>query len=159
VVFIGDGPVRELLERKVRARGAANVHFHPQVALAEMPRLLAAADALLVTLSAHPTFEDFVPSKLIDFMASGRPVILAAAGESARIVTEAGGGIAVAPEDPQALADAIHELRRDPAAAERRAVNARTAVRPLLRSEQAARLERVIFAAVADGSPDGAVGE
>jgi glycosyltransferase involved in cell wall biosynthesis len=158
VVFVGDGPVRELLERKARARGAANVHFHPQVALAEMPPLLAAADALLVTLSAHPTFEDFVPSKLIDFMASGRPLILAARGESARIVDEADGGITVAPEDPQALADAIHALRRDPAEAERLAGNARAAVRPLLRSEQAARLERVIFDAV-DGSPDGAAGE
>ena len=71
-------------------------------------------------------------------MAAGRPVILAARGESARIVTEAGGGIAVAPEDPQELADAIHELRRDPAATERLAGNARAAVRPLLRSEQAA---------------------
>jgi glycosyltransferase involved in cell wall biosynthesis len=145
VVFVGDGPVRDLLERKAHARGATNVHFHPQVPLAEMPRLLAAADALLVTLSAHPTFADFIPSKLIDFMATGRPVILAAQGESARIVTGAEGGVAVPPEDPRALAEAIHWLRRHPGEAARLAANARVAVRPLLRSEQAARLEDVLF--------------
>ena len=60
-------------------RGRANVAFHPQVPLAEIPPLLAASDALLVPLSAHPTFRDFVPSKLIDAMAVGRPVILSAA--------------------------------------------------------------------------------
>ena len=53
--------------------GAHNVAFHPQVPLAETPSLLAASDALLVPLSAHPTFRDFVPSKLIDAMAVAGP--------------------------------------------------------------------------------------
>jgi glycosyltransferase involved in cell wall biosynthesis len=153
IVFVGDGPVRNTLERKTVARGATNVRFHPQVPLVAMPRLLAAADALLVTLSAHPTFEDFIPSKLIDFMATGRPVIVAAQGESARIVSEADGGVTVAPEDPRALAEAIHRLRSDPAEAARLAANAREAVRPWLRSEQAALLEDVLFGVSPDGAP------
>ena len=43
---------------------------------------------------------------MVDFMATGRPVILSAAGEAARILERAGGGIVVAPEDAGALADA-----------------------------------------------------
>ncbi len=147
LVFLGDGPVRDQLIRKTQASGLHNVHFHPQVALADVPPFLAAADALLVTLSGHETFRDFVPSKLIDFMASGRPVVLAAAGESAALVEQADAGIVVPPEDPAALAAALKRLAADPEEAARLARNAREAVRPRLRSAQAARLEEILYAA------------
>src|SRR6185312_3639764 len=65
--FIGEGPLREHLVE--RARDLDNVSFGGQVPLDEIAPLLASSDALLVSLSAHPTFRDFVPSKLIDFMA------------------------------------------------------------------------------------------
>jgi hypothetical protein len=157
-VFVGDGPVREQLEHKAANLNLANVHFHPQVSLEDVPQFLAAADALLVTLSGHPTFENFMPSKLIDFMASGRPVILSAAGESVRLVTESDGGVVVPPEDPQALADAVRRLRERPAEGERLAKNARRFVRPRLRSEQSVQLERVLVevAAKPESSPDDA---
>jgi glycosyltransferase involved in cell wall biosynthesis len=154
VVFVGDGPIRDQLARKAEQSGATNVHFHPQVSLTEISPFLAAADALLVTLSAQPAFRDFMPSKLIDFMASGRPVILSAAGVSANLVNEADGGIVVPPEDPQALAEAVRALIDDPEEASRLARNGREFVRPRLRSTQSARLERVLLDVT---SPDGAV--
>jgi glycosyltransferase involved in cell wall biosynthesis len=147
IVFVGDGPVRDQLVRKAKAGGLRNVHFHPQVPLVEVPPLLAAADALLVTLSGNETFRDFVPSKLIDFMASGRPVVLAAAGEAAALVEDSGGGIVVPPEDPQALAAALDRLAADPEEGARLARNAREAARPRLRSAQAARLEEILLEA------------
>ena len=143
-VFVGEGPVREQLERQAMQLGMKNVHFHPQVPLGDVPRLLAAANALLVTLSAHPTFEDFVPSKLVDFMASGRPVILAAAGESVRLIEDSKGGLSVPPEDPRALANAVRHLADHPDEALAMAQNAREFVRPRLRSVQAQRLELVL---------------
>ena len=56
-----------------------------------MPReraaeLLRASDALLVSLSPDPVLESFVPSKLFDFCALGRPVLVAANGEPQRLV-------------------------------------------------------------------------
>ena len=84
--FVGDGPLRESLVEAAGRRGLTNVVFSPQVALEEMPPLLTASDALLVPLSSHPTFKTFVPSKMMDSMAAGRPVILSAAGEAARIL-------------------------------------------------------------------------
>src|SRR5207302_5574389 len=98
--FVGDGPMKEIVTGLAREKGLTNVHFHPQIALEKIPPVLAASDALLVPLSSHPTFEQFVPSKLVDFMAVGRPVILSAAGEARRILEQSGGGIAVPPEDP-----------------------------------------------------------
>jgi glycosyltransferase involved in cell wall biosynthesis len=143
--YVGDGPMKDIVLEQARELGLGNVHFHAQIPLEEITPVLAGSDALLVPLSAHPTFEGFVPSKLIDFMAVGRPVLLAAAGESARIVEESGGGIVVPPEDPAALAAAVRRLRDDPAAAKEMGERGRAFARTRLRSTQAARLESVLL--------------
>jgi colanic acid biosynthesis glycosyl transferase WcaI len=74
-----------------------------------------ATDASLVPLDAQPALRTFVPSKLFDCCAVGRPVILAAAGESQRLVTEARAGITVPPANADALAHAARRLQGDPA--------------------------------------------
>jgi colanic acid biosynthesis glycosyl transferase WcaI len=127
------------------------VRFEPQVPLEEILPVLAASDALLVPLSAHPTFQQFVPSKLIDFMAVGKPVVLSAAGEAARILDRAGGGIAVAPESPADLAAALRWLAEHPAEAAAMGLRGRRFAEHRLRSVQSARLERVLYDAV--GAP------
>ena len=51
------------------------------------------------------------PNKVYDYLAAGRPVILAA--EAANdVVHDAGAGITVPPDDPAALADAIRSCGR-----------------------------------------------
>jgi colanic acid biosynthesis glycosyl transferase WcaI len=127
-------------------RGLDNVSFHGQVALEEIPPLLSASDALLVSLSAHPTFRDFVPSKMIDFMAVGRPIVLAAAGESARLLEESGAGIAVAPESPEELAKAVRWLSEHPDEAADMGRHGQDYARERLRSSQAGLLEQVLLA-------------
>jgi glycosyltransferase involved in cell wall biosynthesis len=143
--FVGEGPVKDRLVRRARFRKLDNVVFHQQVPLEEVPGVLAGSDALLVPLSGHPTFKDFVPSKMVDYMAAGRPVILSAAGESARILERAGGGVAIPPEDPDALVAAVRRLARDGAAAGRMGERGREFARTRLRSEQAERLEQLLL--------------
>jgi glycosyltransferase involved in cell wall biosynthesis len=143
--FVGDGPVRDTLEAKARARQLDNVTFHEQVPMESIAPFLASSDALLVPLSGHETFADFVPSKLIDFMATGTPVILSARGEAECLVKRSGGGIAIAPEDPLALVDAARWLaeHRDEAAQMGERGRAFAATR--LRRRQAERLECVLL--------------
>ena len=148
--LVGDGPLKETLIQLAAESGAGNVDFHPQVPLTETPALLAASDALLVPLSAHPTFRDFVPSKLIDSMAVGRPVIVSATGESARILEEAGAGVVAAPEDPDDLARAVRWLREHPDEAAAMGRRGREYARSRLRSVQAARLEELLLDVVED---------
>jgi glycosyltransferase involved in cell wall biosynthesis len=143
--FVGDGPLRESLVRSARERGIDNVSFPGQVPLEEIPGFLSASDALLVSLSGHRTFHDFVPSKMIDFMATGRPIVLAAAGESARILNESGAGIAVEPEDAARIVDAVRWLAEHPSDAAEMGRRGREYARSRLRSHLAAQLERLLL--------------
>ena len=145
VAFIGDGPLKERLITAALTRGIDNVSFHPQVPLERVPAVLAASDALLVPLSAHPTFRQFVPSKMIDSMAAGKPVILSAAGEAVRLLELAGAGLAVPPEDPAALATAIDWLASHPSEAAEMGRHGRRFAEKRMRSTQAERLEQVLF--------------
>lgn len=143
--FIGEGPIKHLLLEQAREQNLRNVRFQPQVPLEAIRPLLAGSDALLVTLSAHPTFRQFVPSKLVDFMAVGRPVVLAAAGEAADVVTTAGAGLVVPPEDPAALAEAIRWLRDHPNEAAAMGARGREFAGTRLRSRHAAMLEETLL--------------
>jgi len=143
--LVGDGPMKERLLHTAAKLGVDNVRFVPQVPLEDVPPLLAASDALLVTLSGHSTFEDFVPSKLIDFMAAGKPVLLSARGESVRLLERAGAGVAVDPEDPQALADAATWLGSHPDETAEMGARGRAFARGRLRGVQAARLEALLL--------------
>ncbi|HEY2374045.1 MAG TPA: glycosyltransferase [Gaiellaceae bacterium] len=143
--FVGDGPLKEQLLSLAAERGLTNVTFLPQEPLERIPAILAASDALLVPLSGHPTFADFVPSKMIDYMAAGKPILLSAAGESARLLESSGGGVVVAPENPEALATAIRRLAADPDAAARMGERGRAFAAKRLRSVQAERLEQLLL--------------
>lgn len=143
--FVGEGPVKGALEDQARELRLQNVHFHSQVPMDESPAILASSDALLVPLSGHPTFAQFVPSKLIDCMAAGRPVVLAAAGEAAHLVERSGAGVVVPPENPQALADGLRRLASSPAERARMGERGRAFAAGRLRSVQAARLEEVLL--------------
>lgn len=50
--------------------------FHPLVRRADVPSILAAADAGLVIFRKGTLFEDSLPTKLLETMAAARPVIV-----------------------------------------------------------------------------------
>src|SRR6185369_11876062 len=83
----------------------------------EVGPMLGAADVLL--LSQLRTVKDTViPSKLLMYMAAGKPVLAAvnAGSQAAAIVREAQCGIVVEPENPAALAAAVRDAQQQPEA-------------------------------------------
>lgn len=80
-----------------------------------MPHFFALADAMLVTLKDDPIFALTIPSKIQSYLACGRPVAAALDGEGARVISEAGAGIAVKAGNAAALADAVRRLYVMPA--------------------------------------------
>ena len=114
LVFVGGGASRDALAAS--AANSPNVRFLPFRAAEQIPNVMMAGDVHIVTVR-RGLEGVVVPSKLYSILAAGRPVLAVAASNSdaARIVTEAGCGLAADPGDPTAVAAAIRELRSDPA--------------------------------------------
>jgi hypothetical protein len=112
--FVGEGADKQRLRDRVAELGLRNVTLRPGVPHERVPALLAAADICLVPLRDVPLFSSFIPSKMFECLAAGRPVVGAVAGEAAQILREAGAQV-VPPADSTALAGAIEVLAADPA--------------------------------------------
>jgi glycosyltransferase involved in cell wall biosynthesis len=111
-VLIGDGPEKRMLVEQAKHARLNNVTFLDLQPSNMMPPLLASADIVLVTLKTH--IPGAVPSKLYEAMASGRPVVLVASGEAAKIVREHQVGIVVEQGDLVGLARAVKTLQTQP---------------------------------------------
>jgi len=114
VVLLGDGKEKPSLVLQAAELGLNNVLFIPPVPKQEMAQALAAADACLAILKPVEMYKTVYPNKVFDYMAAGRPVILAIDGVIREVVETAGAGIFVPPGDAQALAAAILEFASKP---------------------------------------------
>jgi glycosyltransferase involved in cell wall biosynthesis len=149
LLILGDGPARRQLEERAERRLRAHVEFRAQVHPDLAVRYLRAADCLLVSLSGHPTLSTFVPSKLYDCCAVGRPVLLAADGEPVRLTEASGAALAVAAGDPTAIADGVRRLRREPELGRRLAAAGQRFGALNHRDRHVERLERILEQAAA----------
>jgi glycosyltransferase involved in cell wall biosynthesis len=78
-----------------------------------VPALLAAARVAWVPLQRHGNYDRAVPTKLVEAMAAGRPVVASDLGRMGAIVREAGCGLLVPPADAEAHAAALARLLSD----------------------------------------------
>ena len=109
--IVGEGPIRETLERLCAARGIADrVDFLGLLPAARVREELLAADAFVLA-SEVETFGVVV----IEALACGRPVVVTASGGPDHLVNAAN-GVLVPTGDPSALRDALRDMRRRAAA-------------------------------------------
>lgn len=107
-IIIGEGRQKNWLIDQIANQGIGHKFHFIQHQLPEMmPYYFSQADALLVSLKKEPVFSLTIPSKLQCYLASGKPIIASLDGEAARIIDEAGAGIASPAEDAHALAKNI----------------------------------------------------
>jgi colanic acid biosynthesis glycosyl transferase WcaI len=111
-VLIGDGAEKADLVKKVKQEGLSNVLFIPFQPVEEIPKFLSAADVLLAHLAPAPHRLGTIPAKVLAYMSMGRPLLIAAQGETADLVKRSGAGIVVEPGDPEALAKGVLSLYR-----------------------------------------------
>jgi glycosyltransferase involved in cell wall biosynthesis len=146
IVLVGEGPRKADLLKMAEAMALENVVMLPEVASADMPSYLSAADCSIVPLKQEPLFHGALPSKMFEAWACSRPVVLSVQGEAEAILTEAGGGVVCAPEDPDSLARALQELSSNPEAARAMGASGRRYVaRHYSRIDQAEALEKVLL--------------
>lgn len=114
-VLLGDGRQKPQVARRVEQEQMTNVSLLPPVSKAEVGAIIGAADLCIATLKPINTLRYGYATKIFDYMAMKKPVILAMDGEAAQLVNEeANCGIAVGPGQTQALREAILDLYHDP---------------------------------------------
>ena len=114
VLIVGDGVEKPRLMKEAQELGLENVRFLPFVSKDQYPHVVTAADLCLASLRKELRCP-VVPSKLVGYMAAGRPIIAAlrADGDAAAILARARCGIRVDPGDAAGLAEAVVELFHD----------------------------------------------
>jgi glycosyltransferase involved in cell wall biosynthesis len=113
-LLIGEGAEKERILKLAAARGLTNVRFLGQQPRERIPAYVSAADVCLVMLKKTELFKTVIPTKLLEYMACERPVIVAVDGQARQIVEEAGAGVFVEPENSKALVKAILALAEYP---------------------------------------------
>ena len=108
----GIGELEKEIRAQIKKNNLANVELSTEFLRRDLLiDLLMQSDALILPMKSND-FSDFgLPTKLLEYMACGRPIICCSSGESARIVDEAKCGIVLPPNDARTLATSIRELR------------------------------------------------
>jgi glycosyltransferase involved in cell wall biosynthesis len=120
--LIGNGPQREALVERARARGVLHA-FTFAGYCDDVPGRLAAADIFVL-----PSDSEAFPNALLEAMAAGMPVVASNVGGISELVDDGRTGLLVPPGDPASLAVGLSRLIADPALASRLGVSARSVV-------------------------------
>jgi glycosyltransferase involved in cell wall biosynthesis len=126
VLIVGEGVEKERLREKARGLGLENIRFMPAVSSAEYPEVVASADLCLATLQKSLRCP-VVPSKLLGYMAAGRPIVASfpEGGDAPRVLREAACGVCVPAGEPEQLARAIIAASGNPDECRARGENGR----------------------------------
>jgi glycosyltransferase involved in cell wall biosynthesis len=112
-LFVGEGARRQDLIELAKSSRIENVSFVGAVPSEAAIDYLALADAIVVSLRKSAVFDGALPSKIFEAAAMEKPILLSASGISADIVRRYHAGLAVEPENPEALAVAALRLSSD----------------------------------------------
>lgn len=112
--FVGDGTERDSLERRARDLGLTNVTFVGYVERSALFDIYRQSDILFAQLRqldvmAQATF----PSKVFEYLATGRPVVYAGAGITADFLHGTGAAVVAEPESPESIRQGIAKLQYD----------------------------------------------
>lgn len=152
-MLVGEGADRERILSLAQKKNLRNILFVGQQARERIPDYISASDACVVMLKRSEIFETVIPTKMLEFMSCGRPVILAVRGQSQRLLEKSGGGLCIEPDNPEALCSAITHLHDQPAWCEELGRNGRNhIVRELSRQRTASEYLKVLASIVGERS-------
>ena len=113
VVFmlVGEGADRERIQQIAAEKKLTNIRFVSQQPREKIPSYISASDVCLVLLKKSEVFNTVIPTKMLEFMSCGKPVLLGVKGQAQKILEGCGGGVCIEPEDMTELRRAIEVLR------------------------------------------------
>lgn len=107
----GDGSRLNWMREEIARMGLVNVVLAGALPREDMPTVMQASEALLLTLGSGVVGSYTIPSKLQAYLAMGKPIVASADGEAARVVVESESGVVCRAGDGSGLAAAILQLR------------------------------------------------
>jgi glycosyltransferase involved in cell wall biosynthesis len=113
VLVVGDGPERARLEEGARRLGVADTVLFLGIRR-DVPAVLTAVDVAVLSSDYEGS-----PLSVMEYMAAAKPVVSTRVGGVPELVQEDVHGLLVDPRDPEALAEAVARLLREPALAKR----------------------------------------
>jgi colanic acid biosynthesis glycosyl transferase WcaI len=142
-VFVGDGAERSRVENLTA--GSTNIRFLPFFPSSDIPSVLAAPDAHIVTIK-RGLEGVVVPSKMFGIIAAGKPIVAVAAPETdvAALGLRHGFAIGVDPSNPDELASSIRRIAADPAALAAMSQSAREAAAKYSRAKELHTLTSIV---------------
>lgn len=138
-LMIGEGAEKEHIVELARARELTNIVFLDQQPREHIPAYIAGSDVCLVMLKKTDLFKTVIPTKLLEYMACEKPVLVAVDGQARQVVEEAKAGVFVEPDDAEALVQAILSLAADPDGRRQMGIRGRQYIVSRLSREQTAR--------------------
>jgi len=114
--IIGDGPLREALEaRHARLGLGRNVVFRRGIPQEDVAMALGVCDVFVMPCRQEASGDmDGIPTVFMEAMATGRPVVSCPVSGVPELVRPDETGILVPIDDPDAVADGVERLVRDP---------------------------------------------
>ena len=110
IVFIGDGKEKSNLIYLAKSLRLSNVEFINPVPKNKITEYLQAADVCIAILKPIELYKTTYPNKVFDYMAAGKPIILAIDGVIREVVESAACGIFCEPGNPRAIANAVLDM-------------------------------------------------
>ena len=144
-LLVGEGADKSRLKALIAERGLHNLLLLDGQPREKIAAMIRSVNVCLVPLRKSDVFKTVIPTKMLEFMSCGRPVILGVEGQAQEIVEAARAGICIEPENPQHLAAAILQLKSDPQLSRTLGINGREfIVRNMSREQTAHDYERVL---------------
>ncbi len=111
--IFGSGQSKPKAMAMAQDLGLDHVHFHDSIPKSQVPAILAAADAGVMTLFRSPLIHIYFENKFIDYMGAGLSIVASLEGVQAGLLRESGAGLVVPTFDSEAVAKALAELAGD----------------------------------------------
>ena len=143
-VLVGDGALREDLERQAKAERVDHAVFFLGLR-SSVAELLEGLDVFVL-----PSLWEGVSVALVEALASGAPSIATRVGGTAEIIVDGETGVLIPPRDPGAIAGAVIRLLTDPDLAARCRTHGRRQVESRFSQERMARGYADVYERVAE---------
>ncbi len=108
--IVGNGSSLDDCRALAERLNVNSITFHGRRPLEEMPKYYRMADAMLITLINDDILSTTLPGKVQTYMSAAKPIIAAANGEIATVISEANCGFCTPAEDANSLAESVRRF-------------------------------------------------